>query len=126
MVKRRGHIGTWGESQAVAFLKRQKYIIIERNFKTRQGEIDIVASFPNDPTSRCFIEVKTRQSGFFAAKAERATSSQKLRRLYRAAQYYCVRYNIPADKVRIGFEHISVYVSTQANMIHFKKYGILP
>jgi putative endonuclease len=53
-------IGALGEAHAGAHLKRLGYEIVERNFRTRAGEIDIVAA--ND-RSLVFCEVKTRIGG---------------------------------------------------------------
>lgn len=51
-------LGCQGESLAVAYLERQRYRIVERNFRCRGGEIDIVA---RDGKTIVFIEVKTRK-----------------------------------------------------------------
>lgn len=51
--------GKRGEDLALRYLKKQGYRIIERNFKTRQGEIDIIAC-DNDCIS--FVEVRSRSA----------------------------------------------------------------
>lgn len=51
-------LGSEGESLAVAYLERQRYRIVERNFRCRGGEIDIVA---RDGKTIVFVEVKTRK-----------------------------------------------------------------
>lgn len=52
-------LGREGERIALALLKERGYRILERNFRTRLGEIDIIASHNN---TICFVEVKTRKS----------------------------------------------------------------
>jgi putative endonuclease len=52
-------LGLSGENQAVEFLKNNGYKVLERNFKTKLGEIDIIAK---DKGCICFVEVKTRTS----------------------------------------------------------------
>lgn len=52
-------IGTTGEDMAADFLAKQGYEIIERNWKTKWCEIDIIAE---DEVSRYFVEVKYRSS----------------------------------------------------------------
>ncbi|QEM70224.1 YraN family protein [Geobacter sp. FeAm09] len=53
-------IGDLGEDLAAAFLEANKYRILERNYRCRGGEVDIVARDPRDK-SLVFVEVKTRR-----------------------------------------------------------------
>ena len=52
-------LGDKGERAAVRFLKRLGYSIIARQYRTEQGEIDVIAL---DGETVVFIEVKTRKS----------------------------------------------------------------
>ncbi len=117
--------GDWGEEQSCLFLVRQGYEIIERNFVTRRGEVDIIAwgSDPRLGRVLCFIEVKTRtrDDGF----AEYATNWEKIQRIHRAAEYYCYVRKVKLDETFIRFEHISVYANRDENSVSFKKY-VLP
>ena len=53
-------LGSWGESLAAAYLRRKRYEIVACNYKTRFGEIDLIAETKDNI---CFIEVKTRTEG---------------------------------------------------------------
>ena len=53
-------IGTLGEDVAAAFLEKRRYRILERNFRCKGGEVDIIARDPGDE-SLVFIEVKARR-----------------------------------------------------------------
>ena len=53
------NLGDFGESFAADFLLENGYAILERNYKTKAGEIDIIASIGN---TLVFVEVKTRSS----------------------------------------------------------------
>lgn len=78
-------LGEYGENAACAYLKRQGYRILARNFRyCRYGEIDIVASKAGVLS---FIEVKTRASQRYGAPAE-AVNLTKQRKIYRCAEYY--------------------------------------
>lgn len=76
--------GKYGEDLACEFLRKQGYKIIERNFRIRGGEIDIIAL---DGNSLVYIEVKTRSQEFFGAPEESVTFF-KLKFLERAAKFY--------------------------------------
>lgn len=76
--------GEIGEDAAVAFLVSKKYKILDRNFKIRYGELDIIAIHKN---TLVFVEVKTRRSGFFGSPLE-AITFWKLRSIRKAALYY--------------------------------------
>ncbi|MDP2940785.1 MAG: YraN family protein [Candidatus Omnitrophota bacterium] len=52
-------LGKKGEDIALGFLKKNGYSIIQRNYRTKLGEIDIIAK---DKDTLCFIEVKSRSS----------------------------------------------------------------
>ena len=80
------HLGQWGEDLACDYLKENGYRILERNFKNRFGEIDIIA---RDQDVLCFIEVKTRTSREFNHPFE-AMSRFKQHRLMRMAMGYLI------------------------------------
>jgi putative endonuclease len=52
-------IGSLGEDAAIAFLRRDRYKILERNYRSRLGEIDIIA---RDREVLVFVEVKARRA----------------------------------------------------------------
>lgn len=60
-------IGEKGENTAVIFLKSKQYIIIDKNFRCKFGEIDIIAKKDD---FLIFIEVKTRKSSNFGRASE--------------------------------------------------------
>jgi len=80
----RGAIGRYGEEMAIEHLKRQRYRILERNYRKPFGEVDIIAS---DKETVVFIEVKTRQSTRFGTPFE-AVDIRKQRQISRVAQEY--------------------------------------
>jgi putative endonuclease len=59
-------IGRWGENLAADFLEKRRYSILERNYRTLSGEIDLVAlqDFGKEMVL-VFVEVKTRTSESF-------------------------------------------------------------
>lgn len=101
--------GDWGEGLASSFLKKRGYKIIEKNYRMKRGELDIVAwrRMPAFGRTLCFIEVKTRRGE--RGSAERATTPEKQRRMRRAALSWCLKNDVPTDRTPIQFEQVSVY-----------------
>ena len=89
MTRYRKNIGDWGEGIAAGFLQRRGFEIVERNFHTTQGEIDIVARKGGD---YYFVEVKTRHDADLAT--DLAINPLKLYRLSKAIKEYCYRRDI--------------------------------
>jgi putative endonuclease len=77
-------LGKWGEGQAVDFLKRHGFNIVERNYFSPVGEIDVVARFQED---YYFVEVKTRQTGAMAT--DLAVTRAKKHKLDKTIKRYC-------------------------------------
>lgn len=76
--------GEKSESVAVDFLKKQGYRIIELNYRTKLGEIDIIAK---QEKTLVFIEVKARKSSRFG-RPELAVTPKKQRKISMVALYY--------------------------------------
>ncbi len=74
-------LGARGESIAAAFLKGQKYAIIERNYRCKAGEVDIVA---REGKTLVFVEVKTRRNTSYGPP-QLAVTPFKQRQISKAA-----------------------------------------
>ena len=85
--------GDSGEEAACRLLEREGYIIAERNFSCKTGEIDIIAVHPAERLI-AFVEVKTRRSTVFGMPSE-AVDWKKQQKLRRCAQLYILRCGIP-------------------------------
>lgn len=105
-------IGKIGEDIAAEYLKKQGYSIMERNFRCKQGEIDMIAM---DKEEIVFIEVKTRLSLNYGLPSE-AVNQQKKRHLMKTIQYYLYQRNledhfIRMDVVEIYIRHNKAYIN---------------
>jgi putative endonuclease len=87
MTYRRQEFGKEGENIAVCELERRGYEILARRYRTRYGEIDIVAG---DAGTIVFVEVKARATDEFGTAAEAVTASKR-RRLAAMATDYLAR-----------------------------------
>lgn len=59
--------GAWGEATAAEFLRSKRYKIVAAGYRSRFGEIDLIAE---DRKNLVFVEVKLRKTGNFAAPRE--------------------------------------------------------
>lgn len=96
-------LGKYGEDAAADFLVKKKYKILERNFKNRYGEIDIIAKNKSDLV---FIEVKTRLSKKYGEPYE-AVNYYKQQRITNAAKAYLCNKKLFDANVR--FDIVEVY-----------------
>lgn len=106
----RRELGGAGEELAAAALKRQGYKIVERNYVTPLGEIDLIAK---QKGFLVFIEVKTRQSGRFGTPAE-AVHPAKQAKLRRLADYYLKQRRLGEVPVRFDVVGITFSGGTPA------------
>ena len=77
-------LGERGEALAWNFLKKQGYTILEKNYRTRFGEIDVIAS---QQGAIVFLEVKTRRNHHFGLPEE-AVDWRKRQKMIRVAEAY--------------------------------------
>lgn len=77
-------LALWGEAIALQYLEKRGIQIVEKNFRTRSGEIDIIG-FENEDL--VFFEVKTRSSIKFGYPEE-AVNSKKIEKIEIVANEY--------------------------------------
>lgn len=97
-------LGERGEDAAAAYLERMGMTLVERNWRTKSGEVDIVAL---DGDEVVLVEVKTRRT-ISAGTPEEAVTPAKQRRYKRLAEAYLARTG--SDDTRIRFDVISILV----------------
>ena len=86
------------EEKAVEILKQEGYHILERNYRTSYGEVDIIAEKGN---ILVFVEVKYRKTTKFGFGKE-AVDRKKLLRIFRVAEQYIVVQGKENLKIRVG------------------------
>jgi putative endonuclease len=101
----RRRLGNRGEDLAAAALKKQGYKILERNYVTPLGEIDLVA---RQGRTYVFIEVKTRKSPRFGAPQE-AVNPAKQNRYRRLAEYYLKQKRL--GEVAVRFDVVGIIIN---------------
>jgi putative endonuclease len=99
-------LGRTGEHLAANALMEDGYRILERNFRCRHGEIDLVAEHEQDLV---FVEVKTRR-GTGYGRPEEAVTLPKQRKIIEVASYYLDLHSCPERSWRIDV--VAVQLST--------------
>jgi len=96
-------VGDSGEEQACDFLKAQGHAIIDRNWKTKWCEIDIISQFGD---TVYFTEVKYRKNAK-AGEAFEAVTKTKVRQMNFAAEYYYATHPHSAENQRLAVVSIT-------------------
>ncbi len=95
MTRARRDLGDFGERVAAAHLEAKGYRIRERNFRVREGEVDIIAERGG---TLVFVEVHTRRGESMGSAAESVTAAKAGRILAAAQSYLQVVEGCPADQ----------------------------
>jgi putative endonuclease len=114
MVLKGKALGREGERLAAQFLEKQGVVIVERNFRTRCGEIDLVA---RDKKELVFIEVKARSGSDFGSALE-AVDSRKCRQIVRVAKEYLLVHDGFEEPIR--FDVIGILLGDSVHIEHIK------
>lgn len=86
MTRGRKNLGDWGEGIAAKWLKTKGFTILEQNYFSPYGEIDIVAKLGDDIY---FIEVKTRRARELAN--DLSITKQKLFKFKKTVRHFCYK-----------------------------------
>lgn len=103
MTLERQKLGKDGEDLACQELTSRGYAILARRYRTRYGEIDIVA---RDGESVVFIEVRRKSSGTYGTAAESVTRDKQLR-VVRMAVDFLARHEL-YDHVAVRFDVVAI------------------
>ena len=113
----RAALGRWGEDLAVRHLEASGYEVLSRNWRCREGEIDIVARAGR---TICFVEVKTRSSLAFGEPAEAVRGPKARRQAVLASRW--LREERPRGWDGMRFDVISVLrrAGTGPEVVHLE------
>ena len=116
----RQRLGMEGEVLAATGLERLGYRILQRRYRSRFGEIDLIAE---DAGTVVFIEVKTKTDSRFGDPAEMVTA-QKQRRLVSMAEEYATGHALHATPCR--FDVVAIDASVQPPRVTVYKDAFRP
>ncbi len=113
-------VGHEAETMAADFLQDQGYRIINRNWRCRWGELDLIAQ---EGETLVFIEVKARSSHDFGSPEESLTRT-KQRKLLKAAWQYLQSANMLESEWRFDLIAIDLNSDREASGIHHYRHAI--
>jgi putative endonuclease len=94
---RRQRLGAWGEGLAALHLESQGYTIVDRNWRCRQGELDLVARAGE---LWLFVEVRTRR-GRAMGTPEESLLRGKAQQVLQVAQHYLYEHELEDVEWRV-------------------------
>jgi len=106
-----------GEEHAARYLRSRGYRIVERNFRARSGEVDIIAE---QKDALVFVEVKARSTEEFGEPRE-AVTGWKQRRIVNAARSYAARCGGAEHSIR--FDVVEVFLTPEGRV---QKVEVIP
>jgi len=107
--------GNVGENTVVEFLRQRKSEIVERNYRCKQGEIDIITR--PYPGCLAFVEVKTRSGNQCGSPIEAVTRSKR-QKIVRTAQHYLIENNL-YDAIDVRFDIAEVFDEFEPPQINY-------
>ena len=110
MSRHNAELGLYGERIAAVYLKNNGYKILQANFRSPLGQIDIVA---RQGEAVVFVEVKTRTSENFGAPEE-AVDFRKRRKMTQLGWFYLKTHNLTGAYCR--FDVVSVLVKKEKDI----------
>ena len=114
-------LGATGEEIAVDYLISQGYVVFDRNWRSKSGEIDIIASEKfNSQDELIFIEVKTRSSRDYGDPIE-AISATKYLRMYRLALEWLIENSASREAWRLDVISIVISRAQKIEIDHLKR-----
>ena len=119
----RTDFGNWAENYVAQYLEAKGYTILDRNYRKKWGELDIIALKEG---ILIFIEVKANKKEVAGFEPELRVSPEKLRRMNRAIQTYLAQKKYPDSQER-QIDIVSLILNRDrgvAKLKHFKNIEI--
>ncbi len=108
-------VGLWGENTAIHYLAENGYSIVAQNYRSRYGEIDIVAK---KKSSLFFFEVKTRTSDKYGFPIE-AVNTRKLDKMTHCAETFVLQNNYEKYTLVLGVISILINGDDKKIVLYF-------
>jgi putative endonuclease len=110
----RRSLGILGENIAADYLQKKGLQIVERNYRCRLGELDIIA---RQGGYLVFVEVRTRSSALCGLPQESITAT-KIKKVRRLAQAYMAQRSL--SNIDVRFDVVAVYCAEETTITHIE------
>jgi putative endonuclease len=112
--------GNKGEALAAEFLIKKNYKVLDKQYRSPFGEIDLVCQYGEEVV---FVEVKTRRSKKFGHPEESITKN-KIRHIDQTAQYYLQEKHLTDREWRVDVISIEI-IDGKTEILHFESIDII-
>ena len=112
----RKKLGNWGENLALEYLTDKGYELLERNFHSRYGELDLIMRLGNVPVA---VEVKTRRSRKYGF-AEYSITKKKIQAIADTMTVYLDKNANFGDAWQIDLVVIECFGTDKPEIIHYQ------
>jgi putative endonuclease len=109
-------LGRRGEDEAVRYLEQRGLVVLSRNWRCRDGELDVVAT---DADRLVVCEVKTRSGTRFGEPAE-AVTSRKAATIRRVTQAWLAAHQVPWVEIRFDVVAVVMEPGRPATLRHYE------
>jgi putative endonuclease len=109
-------LGRRGEDLAVAYLEQQGLVVLDRNWRCRHGELDVICT---DRERLVVCEVKTRTSTRYGSPAE-AVDERKVRRIRRLANLWLAAHHVCWVEIRFDVLAVLAPPGAPARIQHYR------
>lgn len=117
----RQRIGQWGEGIALDWLEKKGYELIQRNFRHKRDELDLIMKKDD---FYVFVEVKTRRSDTYGL-AEYAMTKAKITALFRCIDHYLCEQNLQDAEWQLDLVVVEKFDKDKgADILHFENLGL--
>lgn len=112
----RKRLGTWGERMVEKWYIKEGYTLLERNYRCRMGEIDLIFVRDGD---LYFVEVRTKSSLTFGT-AEESVDHRKRATIFKVSQHFLLHNKLTPQNIH--FDVAAVYVNPRTKQAWIKRY----
>ncbi|GAA4947983.1 YraN family protein [Actinoplanes utahensis] len=116
MTTQRRAVGAYGERLAARHLEERGLVLLQRNWRCADGEIDLILRDGDDVV---FCEVKTRRTAAFGPPAA-SIDHRKVRRLRHLASRWLTESGVPAARVRFDVVEVLPQPRGRAHVSHIR------